>query len=251
MRGLDRARRCRRCGRGSSRCPSPPTTTIESPMRAPRLLERRRSSRRRRVEEVHDLVAQVGDVARRRRRAVRRAIGARPPRGRAVDLAARAAAGRRPRGGAASSSSMKPAPPASTTPASRSTGSSSGVRAERVGVRRPRPPRARRRATRPRSAAALGGLGRLAHDGEDRALDRPHHRLVGGVGGARAAPRRRRRRSTSRRGAERVGEPAQDLRQDHAGVAAGPISEPWLIALHIASRSAPATRASRRRPTRG
>ena len=100
----------------------------------------------------------------------------------------------------AASSSSNPRPPASTTPASRSTGSRSGVLATA-------------------SRAALGGafehagqrglalahrtldrLGRGAHHREDGALDRAQHRLVRGVGRP-AQTRRRRRRPTPRRAA--------------------------------------------------
>ncbi len=70
-------------------------------------------------------------------------------------------------------------------------------------------------------AAAGGGvarrLGRLAHDREDGALDRLHHGAVGGRGGLGEA--------TGELGgpgglpvAQHVGEPAQDLGEDHTGV---------------------------------
>jgi hypothetical protein len=73
--------------------------------------------------------------------------------------------------------------------------------------------------------AAVGSrrsrLGGLAHHGEDRALDRSHHRLVGGT-------RCRRQRSSERGGVEDAGsaddrgEPAHDLGQDDPRVATGP-----------------------------
>ena len=122
-----------------------------------------------RLEEVHDLVAQVGEV--RRRRGRRRRAGVPWPSASASSASTIAlavaglghAAGRRPRGAARRAAAARPVPPASTTPASASTGSSSGVRA---------------------SASAAGGLGRLEHVDQQR---RPR-RL--GRGGRRPRPPR-------------------------------------------------------------
>ena len=102
--------------------------------------------------------------------------------------------------------STSPAAPASTTPASASTGSSSRVRRDAVVAARDRPPRGRRR---------LGLLGELADRGQHRPLDRLADGAVGGV--ARAAERGREVVGA----AERLGGAADDLRQDHARVAAG------------------------------
>ena len=67
-------------------------------------------------------------------------------------------------------------------------------------------------------AGRLGSFCGLAHDGEDGALHRAHHCLIGSVGSLA----QRRRDLGSADGferCERVGHAAQDLRQDHAGVA--------------------------------
>ena len=110
----------------------------------------------------------------------------------------------------------EPCPPASTTPARASSGSCSGVRR--------RPPRRRRaRAGRPRPAVARAREPRrpaAAATREDRALDRV------GDGGPRlgrrrgAGPARSVARVAASRVAGRVGEAAQQLATDHAGVAA-------------------------------
>ena len=74
-------------------------------------------------------------------------------------------------------------------------------------------------------ASPVGGrlldrFGREPHDGEDRSLDRPEHRFVGRVGGApQAGDHIGGRDRLERR--ERVGEAPEDLREDHARVAAG------------------------------
>ena len=119
----------------------------------------------------------------------------------------------------ASSRRRKPVPPASTTPASLSTGSMSGVRA------RASAPWAFDRSSTstsdpPPSAADGPGLRRLADHGQDRALDRRAHRAVG-----------RRRRLGQRPGPRRAvglvplgqdgGQAPQDLAEDHPAVAAG------------------------------
>ena len=112
---------------------------------------------------------------------------------------------------------MRPLPPASTTPASRSTGQQIGRARDRVarGVGAAFEQRDERR-----RVERLDRLRDRAHDGEDRALDRTHHRFVRGVGRVAEA-------AHELAGADRlvvaalVGEAAQDLRQDHARVAAG------------------------------
>jgi hypothetical protein len=73
--------------------------------------------------------------------------------------------------------------------------------------------------------ASLCGLGRLAHDGEDRALDRAQHRLVrlgrsGPQGLGHGGPR------GVALGLEHGGHAPQDLRQDHPRVAAGAHQRP-------------------------
>ena len=162
--------------------PSPPTTTIESPSAAPRCLELRRSVVVGRVEEVHDLVAEVGDAAVAAGRAGVRldrdggvhTTSARGHRAAGDDVEARgeqqlepAAAGvddpglaqhRQQVGGAARRPSRAAAAARSSTPLER------GLAARRPPARPTRRP--------------------IAHHGEDRALDRAEHRLVGGVGRA-------------------------------------------------------------------
>ena len=71
----------------------------------------------------------------------------------------------------------------------------------------------------------LDRFGREPHDGEDGALDRAEHRFVGRVGGA-AQPRDHVGGRDRVEGRERVGEAPQDLRQDHARVAAGAHERP-------------------------
>ena len=166
------------------------------------------------LEEVHHLVAE-------RRRCRRRGmVRRRPPRA-SPRSRARGAGGRRRRAGTRRAAASKPRPPASTTPASASTGSSSGVRATAscaASAARSSTPSS---VVAPSALRRLRRLGGVAHDGEDRPLDRAHHRLVRGVGGRGAGRRRRRRRPTASSRRERVGEPAQDLREDHARVAPG------------------------------
>ena len=122
----------------------------------------------------------------------------------------------------AASSSSNPRPPASTTPASRSTGSRSGVLGHRVarGARRSFE-HADQGASRPRPLQRS----------TDSAAARTTVRIVPSTGRSTASyaasAARRSPAATSapddrveRR--ERVGEPAQDLGQDHARVAARP-----------------------------
>ena len=169
-----------------------------------------------RVEEVHDLVAQLGDVVASRRRHG----GAPRPRPAWTPLRARARGVRHTTLRQASSSSSKPRPPASTTPGIAEHRQEVGGAGD-GGARRVRGPfehvaegclAARGR--------LLDGLGREPHHGEDRPLDRAEHRLVGGVGGApQAGDHVGSRDRLERR--ERVGEAAEDLREDHARVPAG------------------------------
>ena len=181
------------------------------------------------IEEVHHLVPLLADIefAVRRPSAMGDRLEGRTDHGRTrVDR-------RRPRGSASpattcsaeSSSSRKPAPPASTTPASFRTGSCSGVLSS---ARLPasRAARTTSASEPPASAAALGRLGALPRDGEDRSLDRLEHRLIG-AGGRRLqrlgelAPRA----SSSDRSVpsilHRRCEAAQDLAEDDTAVAAG------------------------------
>ncbi len=105
--------------------PSPPTTTIESPIAAhasrnPGIVS---SSR---VEQVHDLVTQRRDVV---AREVRATLGG-------VSTSSGSGIGRPSTTSRnASMRSVSPLPPASTTPASRRTGRRSGVRGDGVAAR--------------------------------------------------------------------------------------------------------------------
>ena len=116
--------------------------------------------------------------------------------------------------------SSNPAPPASTTPASLSTASRSGVRASDSS------PRATMNASssgrsRPRASARLRRLGHLADHRQHRPFDRAADGAVGGV--ARGAKRARDHRLVDRIAlAEHVGEAADDLAEDDARVAACP-----------------------------
>ena len=74
----------------------------------------------------------------------------------------------------------------------------------------------------PPAAAAIGLLGGLPHDGEDRALDRLHHRAVGGL--RRPVEGGRDHRGVGRlvaAVAQHLDHAPQDLGEDDAGVAAG------------------------------
>ena len=151
----------------------------------------------------------------------------------------------------AASSSSKPRPPASTTPASRSTGRRSGVLATAA-----RAAFAARSSTlveggsRPRWTAPSTDFGREPHHGEDRALDRAQHRLVGRVGGpAQPGDHVGAGHRVERR--ERVGEAPQDLREDHARVAAGAHQRPVPDRLaHLLHGREPSRRRARRPPIR-
>ena len=115
--------------------------------------------------------------------------------------------------------SSSPAPPASTTPASLSTDSRSGVPA------RASSPRATTRLQELdlREAADVGLLRlvrHLADDGQHRPLDRPAHGTVGGVARRAEGARDARGRRPLRAG-EHLGEAADDLAEDDAGVATG------------------------------
>ena len=146
-------------------------------------------------------------------------------------------AGRRRRAAARRAGAGSPAPPASTTPASFSTGSMSGRALERVGALG-----AGRLEHGDEVGPAVGGrdrrLRRLAHDGEDRALDRPHHRLVGrrGRGRQRGGRARRRRRRRARPRRRRC--PRRICERITPELPRAPMSEPWLIALQTAAEVA-------------
>ena len=183
--------------------------------RVPRVAERRDLGIGR-VEEVHDLVARAQRIGRHRGPAVRRPR--RRPGSRWRRRAARAAAGRRRRTATRRTSSASPRPPASTTPARASTGSSSGVRStdacasagdrvEQLDEARPGGARLgrarRRRATTVRIVPSTGCITAATAASADARRPRASSAAPDLVGAA-----------------ERVGEAAQDLRQDHARVAA-------------------------------
>ena len=112
-------------------------------------------------------------------------------------------------------------PPASTTPASASTGSISGVRASasapwRAGRVEHLDQRRRRRRPRPRRASAASRT--TVRIVPSTGL---HHRLVGRRRTPRPAPRPAPAPSSPPASATTVGQAPQDLRQDHARVAAG------------------------------
>ena len=131
---------------------------------------------------------------------------------------------------------VSPKPPASTTPASRRTGSRSGPRRTELW-----PASSARSSTSAisaswRSASSLGAqprlghvrelggdaVGHLAHDGEDRALGRLAHGVVGAVG--RAGHRGADQHGVDElagAGGELLGGAADQLGEDDAGVAAG------------------------------
>ena len=152
----------------------------------------------RRVEEVHDLVAQVAHVGGRSL-----APRSRPPwpwplpwplpadrrqaatgRPRAPPRARAAVGGRRPRTSSASSRRRKPVPPASTTPACASTGSMLGRPGQRVGRGSMVGLLDHRDQRRPVAGGAGGRpVGRGRGHGQDRPLDRAHHGPAGQVGG--------------------------------------------------------------------
>ena len=217
--------------------PSPPTTTIESPMPAHTSLNAGIVVVGR-LEEVHDLVAQVADVAVAvRRRRPRRRIGRRGPstsrlgHGPAVDdvRGSASSSSRKPGAAGVDDAGVAAAPAAARACAPSGVGAAGRGRVEHVD----------------RAVAAVAGrrsarLGGLADDGEDRALDRAHHRLVGGVGGRGAAPRRASAPSTPSASANAVGEAPQDLRRITPELPRAPISEPWLIALQTSAMSASA-----------
>ena len=169
------------------------------------------------VEEVHHLVgrAVLGEV-------VARGWGAAPGCGGPVSATG---SGRRPveTVSAASRTTHSPRPPASTTPASASCWSCSGVcsRASRAAAAAAAKT-SRARAPSP-SAHAHRGVGGGAGDGEDGALDRASDGGVAGVG------RLLHRLGRDARAALAGGHPPQaggvrteHLAQDHAGVAARP-----------------------------
>ena len=96
-----------------------------------------------------------------------------------------------------------------------------------------------------------GRLGRLPHDGEDRALDRLHHRAVGRrrrLGQRRGDTSARPARSPSRNTSAR---PRRIWDRITPELPRAPMSDPWLIALHVGAMSAPRRRRrAPRTPTR-
>ncbi len=134
--------------------------------------------------------------------------------------------------------STRPCPPASTTPDSRSTSSCSGVRATA------RSPSAIARSSTSASIASCSAsptsrpsrclsasrwaswrvdrVRHLAENGQHRALGRLAHRLVGGVGGAgEGGGDEDRVDQLAGAAGQLLGGAADDLAEDHAGVAAG------------------------------
>ena len=97
---------------------------------------------------------------------------------------------------------------------------------------------ASRAASAPRSSSAtsdgaverLDRLGDRAHDGEDRALDRAHHRLVRGVGAAAEARARGRRRRPRRASRHSSASPRRICERITPELPRAPMSEPRLIA---------------------
>ena len=151
-------------------------------------------------------------------------------------------------------------------------------RVEQQQVTRPRRRRPPRRPSAPAAARACcrapsaGGAGGAQHvdqrgavgrrrscaasadsrdDGEDRPLDRPQHRLVGAGRGRRAAPRRPCAPLTRRRRPSSVDtRPRRIWLRITPLLPRAPISEPWLMASQVASRSSSARSPSRRPPRR-
>ena len=132
----------------------------------------------------------------------------------------------------------RPWPPASTTPDSRSTSSCSGVRSTARS-----PSSIARSRTSARTASCCSSLtsrpsrclsasrwaswrvervGHLAEDGQHRPLGRLAHRVVGGVGGAgEGGGDQHRVDQLAGAAGQLLGGAADDLAEDHAGVAAG------------------------------
>ena len=198
--------------------PSPPTTTIESPMPAHTSLNAGIGLVGR-LEEVHDLVAQVADavVVGRRRPSV--AVRRRPA---PAPTSARARARGRPSTTWSSGVEQQEEAGAAGVDHAGLASAPAAARACAPARRRPAARAASSTSTRspPSAGRGRGRLGRLADDGEDRALDRPHDRAVGRL-------RRRRRAPSASAGAvdgvaaraSAVGEAPQDLGEDHARVA--------------------------------
>ena len=175
-----------------------------------------------RVEQVHDLVAQVARRRGRRRPCVSAQVGRAAGRPRAAGPRARV--GRRATDSRASRTRRYPAPPASTTPGpgerlEHARASGPGRPPPPPGPPRPRPPGRRRQPSPPRRPA--GGPG----DGQDRALHRADHGVVGQVGrlGQRLGQVGRTRLDQGR---QAVGHPPEQLGQDDPRVAPGPHERP-------------------------
>ena len=156
---------------------SSPATSTDSPIRSSRARIAATSSRCPLGGRTHeDRLVAVALVA---------SSATQVPAGRCRAAASRRAAACSPTHATASaprSSSSRPSPPASTTPASRSTGSSDGRardRRRRLVDRRGSTCSSVRRARRP-----CRSLGRVAGDGQDRALDRLGDRREGRLAAA-------------------------------------------------------------------
>ena len=225
-RRLDGRRRCRRCGCGSStgRRRHHHDGVADA---GPHLLERRDGVVGG-LEEVHDLVAQVGQAlasasARRRGRApCAGASGLTGPNGSSGSSGARASAGRRPRSAgrrAAAGSRCRRRRPRRPAPAP---GSSSGVRA-RASAAAARDASTTSTRVPARRRPRVGPLGRAPGHGQDGALDRAHAPPRGPARRRWSAPRPARPARAGRRGRSAPSvRPRSSWRQDDPGVAPGP-----------------------------
>ena len=215
--------------------PSPPTTTIESPMPAHTSLKAGIDVVGR-LEEVHDLVAQVGDVAVAAAGGVaRQELGEHGP----LDLDR---LGHRPAVGHVEQhveQQQEPGAAGVDHPGLGQHRQHLGGAGERVGALGAGGVEHRRRGRRRPSAAATAASDGLAHHGEDRALDRPHHRLVG----RRRTPRRGRPAALAASNAvaprpPRSTMPRRIWERITPELPRAPMSEPWLIALHTGGQVA-------------
>ena len=189
------------------------------------------------LEEVHDLVAQVAVARGRRRRAAPcRASITRARRDR-LGLGQRAAvelrAGRRRAGAGSRHRRRRPRRPASAPAAARACGPSASAPCARAAssTATSEPPSS--------FATAVGRLRRLPHDGEDGALDRPHHRAVGRVGRGRRAPSANAGPSTASCSRNTSDMPRRTCDRITPELPRAPMSEPWLMALQVCGHVAP------------
>ncbi len=122
----------------------------------------------------------------------------------------------------------------------------------RVVERRPARPWRVRSSSSTSATPVVGGgprrLGRLADDGEDRALDRTLHGLVGQLGGAARARRRGSAASTTSGSRTISVMPRSSCDRMTPELPRAPMSEPWATALQVAAMSG--RRRRRRRPPR-